>query len=105
MNKFHKDSYYDLDINMYDWVSNNKMLFVQAILESNKGLVNAFKLIMLMRAREQWLARDSLWFVSHYDGSPLARYKALLDVILIDSHGNSILCNSSNFQNEHYKQQ
>ena len=70
MNKFHQDSYYDLDINMYDWVSNNERLFVQAILESNKGLINAFKLIKLMQDREQWLARDSLWFVLHYNGSP-----------------------------------
>ena len=37
MNKFHEENYYDLEINMYDWVSNNKMLFVQAILENNKG--------------------------------------------------------------------
>ena len=59
MNKFHQGNYYDLDINIYGWVSNNKMLFVQAILESNKGLISAFKLIKLMRAREQWLTRDS----------------------------------------------
>ena len=59
MNKFHQDNYYDLDISMYDWVSNNNMLFVQAILESNKGLIKTFKLIKLMRAREQWLAGDS----------------------------------------------
>ena len=59
MNKFHQGNYYDLDINIYDWVSNNKMLFGQAILESNKGLINAFKLIKLMRAIEQWNTRGS----------------------------------------------
>ena len=37
MNKFHEENYHDLGINMYDWVSNNEMLFVQAIFESNKG--------------------------------------------------------------------
>ena len=51
MNKFHQDNRYDSDINMYNWVSNNKMLFVQAIVERNKGLINAFKLIQLMWAR------------------------------------------------------
>ena len=30
--KFHQDNYYYLDISMYDWVSNNKMLLVHAIL-------------------------------------------------------------------------
>ena len=38
-----------------------------------------------MGAREQWLTRDSPQFASHYNGSPLARYPVILDVILIDS--------------------
>ena len=37
MNKFHEENHYDLEMNMYDWVSNNKMLFLQTILESSKG--------------------------------------------------------------------
>ena len=45
MNKFHEENCYDLEVNMYDWVSNNRMLFLQAILESNK-----VELITLMRA-------------------------------------------------------
>ena len=48
MNKFHEENYYDLEVNMYDWVSNSRMLFLQAILENNK-----VKLTTLMRAIKQ----------------------------------------------------
>ena len=54
MNKFHEENCCDLEVNMYDWVSNNRMLFLQAILESNK-----VELITLMRATKKWLTSDS----------------------------------------------
>ena len=44
MNKFREEDCYDLEVNMYDWVSNNRMLFLPAIMESNK-----VELITLMR--------------------------------------------------------